>query len=89
MNTKEAEVIVEEPYIVSAVTREQILHKGSGVLKKIGCTWVAERRCVTATSAQAARSKVERSLTKEMDDDAAGEFIDKLEFSIEKVNFQS
>lgn len=83
MNETTQTVVVEKPYEVSVVEVTQELHEGSGTLEKVGCKWLCNCRPVIAVSTAAARSKVERSLTKECKDDAAADaLIDRMKVKV-------
>ena len=81
-------VVEEQAFEVTAVETTQELHKTSGVLVKIGRKFHANRKEVIAVSKKAARSKIERQITKGCKDDAAAEaLIDRLQVKVEAVNF--
>lgn len=86
INVEEAKVVQEKLYEVTVVKKTQVLHD-NGVVKKNACESLVHRKPVVAVSAAAARSKVERSLTKKLEDVAAEALIDQLEVKVENVNF--
>ncbi len=79
-------VVVEQLFEVTAIEKTQKLNS-AGFLMKEGLTLHAHRQPITATSADAARSKIERSITKGLEDDAADALIDRLEVKVEVINF--
>jgi len=83
---EEAKVAEEKLFEVTIVSRAQELHD-NGFIKKNAFNSLVHRKPVVAVSAVAARSKVERSLTKELDDAAADALIDQLEVKVELINF--
>ena len=83
-------VVTEQPFEVTAVEFTQELHKTSGVLIKNSCKFHANRESVIAVSKKAARSKIERRITKACKTDAEAEsLIDRLKVRVDLIeNFQ-
>lgn len=85
---RECKMKEQKKYEISVTERTEDIHEGSGVLKKIKRKIHLHREAVIAESKAAARSKVERKLTKKMTDENAEDFIDRLEVEVVECTFR-